>query len=122
MRLVADRLLHALTGAPGWGTRLIVIGEAQNLNRDCFEYLRHVHDDPATRFALLFDGGDGCWEVLARESMDMSARSSWCSATTPTATRPASRTRSAAWMPSAPERSPGSCWSSPATPHAPTAR
>ncbi len=85
MRLVADRLLHALTGAPGRGTRfamtdqlmnrlsdrrrLIVIGEAQNLNRDCFEYLRHLHDDPATRFALLFDGGDGCWEVLTREPM-----------------------------------------------------
>jgi DNA transposition AAA+ family ATPase len=85
MRLVADRLLCALTGAPGRGTRfamtdqlfnrlserrrLIVIGEAQNLNRECFEYLRHLHDDPATRFALLFDGGDGCWEVLAREPM-----------------------------------------------------
>lgn len=85
MRLIADRLLHALTGAPGRGTRfamtdqlmnrlserrrLVVVGEAQNLNRDCFEYLRHLHDDPATRFALLFDGGDGCWEVLAREPM-----------------------------------------------------
>ncbi len=85
MRLVADRLLYRLTGAPGGGTRfamtdqllnrlsdcrrLVVIGEAQNLNRDCFEYLRHLHDDPATRFALLFDGGDGCWEVLAREPM-----------------------------------------------------
>jgi hypothetical protein len=85
MRLVADRLLVALTGAPGRGTRfamtdqllnrlsdrrrLVVIGEAQNLNRDCFEYLRHLHDDPFTRFALLFDGGDGCWEVLAREPM-----------------------------------------------------
>ena len=53
MRLVADRLLVAMTGAPGSGTRfamtdqllnrlsdrrrLVVIGEAQNLNRDCFE-------------------------------------------------------------------------------------
>ena len=62
MRLVADRLLHALTGFPGRGTRfamtdqllhrlaerrrLIVIGEAQNLTRDCVEYLRHLHDDP----------------------------------------------------------------------------
>ena len=85
MRLVADRLLANLTGAPGRGTRfamtdqlmnrlsqrsrLIVIGEAQNLNRDCFEYLGHLHDEPATRFGLLFDGGDGCWEVLAREPM-----------------------------------------------------
>jgi DNA transposition AAA+ family ATPase len=85
MRLVADRLLNALTGAPWSGTRfamtaqlldrlserrrLVVIGEAQNLNRDCFEYLRHLHDDPTTRFGLLFDGGDGCWEVLSREPM-----------------------------------------------------
>ena len=85
MRLVADRLMHALTGAPGTGTRfamtdqlltrlsertrLIVIGEAQNLNRDCFEYLRHLHDDPGTRFSLMFDGGDGCWEILSREPM-----------------------------------------------------
>jgi len=40
-----------------------------NLNRDCFEYLHHLYDDPTTHFALLFDGGDGCWEVLAREPM-----------------------------------------------------
>jgi DNA transposition AAA+ family ATPase len=85
MRLIADRLLHALTGCPARGTRfamtdellrrlaerrrLVLIGEAQNLNRDCFEYLRHLHDDPATTFGLLFDGGDGCWEVLSREPM-----------------------------------------------------
>lgn len=85
MRLIADRLLHALTGSPGRGSRfamtdqlltrlsqrrrLLVIGEAQNLNRECFEYLRHLHDDQQTRFALLFDGGDGCWHVLAREPM-----------------------------------------------------
>jgi DNA transposition AAA+ family ATPase len=85
MRLVADRLHHALTGSAGRGTRfamtdqlmqhladrrrLIVIGEAQNLNRDCFEYLRHLHDDPSTRFGLIFDGGDGCWDVLSREPM-----------------------------------------------------
>jgi hypothetical protein len=85
MRLVADRLLAGLTGAPGRGTRfaltqqlltllaeqrrLIVIGEAQNLNRDCFEYLRHLHDAPETHFGLLFDGGDGCWNVISREPM-----------------------------------------------------
>lgn len=85
MRLVADRLLHALTGATQRGTRfaltdkllgylaeqrrLVVIGEAQNLNRDCFEFLRHLHDDEATHFGLLFDGGDGCWDVISREPM-----------------------------------------------------
>jgi DNA transposition AAA+ family ATPase len=86
MRLVADRLLNKLTGTtPSRVTRflmtdellsllskrrrLIVIGEAQNLNRDCFEYLRHLHDDPDTHFGLLFDGGDGCWDVISREPM-----------------------------------------------------
>lgn len=48
---------------------LLVIDEAQWLNRECFEYLRHLHDDPDTHFALLFVGGDGCYEVLRRESM-----------------------------------------------------
>lgn len=49
--------------------RLLVIDEAQWLNRECFEYLRHLHDDPDTRFALVFVGGDGCYEVLRREPM-----------------------------------------------------
>ena len=49
--------------------RLIIIDEAQWLNRECFEYLRHLHDDPDTEFALLFVGGDGCYEVLRREPM-----------------------------------------------------
>lgn len=49
--------------------RLVVLDEAQWLNRECFEYLRHLHDDPVTRFALLFVGGAGCYEVLRREPM-----------------------------------------------------
>jgi hypothetical protein len=62
---MTDQLLNRLSDR----RRLIVIGEAQNLNRDCFEYLRHRHDDPETTFGLLFDGDDGCWEVIAREPM-----------------------------------------------------
>jgi AAA domain len=85
LRLVADRLWKAITDKPSPRTRfeitnrlierlakqryLIVIGEAQNLNRDCFELLRHLHDLPNTHFSLVFDGGDGCWEVIAREQM-----------------------------------------------------
>lgn len=57
----------ALKRALAEESRLIVIDEAQWLNRDCFEYLRHLHDDPDSRFALLFVGGDGCYEVLRRE-------------------------------------------------------
>jgi len=33
------------------------------------EFLRHLHDHPATTFGLLLIGGDGCWDVLAREPM-----------------------------------------------------
>jgi len=87
MRLVADELLRALTGTAGpqhrnrfyltaaltgllsGPSRLVVIDEAQRLNGDCIELLRHLHDHPETRFALLYVGGDGCWEVLSREPM-----------------------------------------------------
>jgi len=87
MRLVADALLTALTGAApprsrnrfqlisaltdllSGPRRLVVIDEAQRLNGDCIELIRHLHDHPHTRFALLYVGGDGCWEVLSREPM-----------------------------------------------------
>jgi DNA transposition AAA+ family ATPase len=48
---------------------IIVIDEAQRLSRECIEFLRYLHDLPVTRFALVLVGGDGCWEVLARELM-----------------------------------------------------
>ncbi|MET9694941.1 ATP-binding protein [Streptomyces sp. NPDC006514] len=87
MRLVADHLLAALTGtvAPksrnrfhitnrlldllSHPKRLVVVDEAQRLSSDCIELLRHLHDEPKTKFALLYVGGDGCWEVLSREPM-----------------------------------------------------
>jgi type II secretory pathway predicted ATPase ExeA len=87
MRLVADELLTVLTGAAAPRSRnrfhliaalvdvlsgprrLVVIDEAQRLNGDCIELIRHLHDHPHTRFALLYVGGDGCWEVLSREPM-----------------------------------------------------
>lgn len=87
MRLVADELLQALTGAAAPRSRnrfyltnaliellaamprLLVIDEAQRLNGDCIELIRHLHDHPETRFALLYVGGNGCWEVLSKEPM-----------------------------------------------------
>ncbi|GAA2379123.1 hypothetical protein GCM10010404_39340 [Nonomuraea africana] len=87
MRLVADELLRALTGSKAPSSRsrfyltaalidlltaaprLVVIDEAQRLTGDCIELLRHLHDHPDTRFALLYVGGDGGWEVLSREPM-----------------------------------------------------
>jgi type II secretory pathway predicted ATPase ExeA len=85
MLRVAQQLLHRLTGRRLEGNRfelsdrlvellaerdrLIVVDEAQWLTRECIEYLRHLHDDPATRFGMLLVGGDGCWHVLSREPM-----------------------------------------------------
>ncbi|MEU6206098.1 ATP-binding protein [Micromonospora musae] len=87
MRLVAELLLHALTGnAPTTSTnrfwitgelvreltrltRLVVVDEAQRLSGDCIELLRYLHDHDDTSFGLLYVGGDGCWEVLSREPM-----------------------------------------------------
>ncbi|MDN5918704.1 MAG: ATP-binding protein [Pseudonocardia sp.] len=93
MRLVAATLLHELTRVPVTGRRdrfaltaelleeladhrgrdprerLLVVDEAQQLNRECIEFLRYLHDHRLTRFALLLVGGDGAWKVLAKEPM-----------------------------------------------------
>ncbi|MEV0633268.1 ATP-binding protein [Nonomuraea wenchangensis] len=62
---LVSHLVGLLTGP----RRLVCIDEAQRLNSDCIELLRHLHDHHDTRFALLYVGGDGCWEVLSREPM-----------------------------------------------------
>lgn len=59
----------ALKGVLSERPRLLVIDESQWLNREDFEYLRHLHDDAETQFGLLFVGGAGCYEVLRREPM-----------------------------------------------------
>ena len=45
------------------------MGDPRSCNRECIEYLRYLHDHRLTRFALLLVGGDGAWQVLAREPM-----------------------------------------------------
>lgn len=62
-------LINHLVGLLAATPRLVVVDEAQRLNGECIEMLRHLHDHPAARFALLYVGGDGCWEVLSREPM-----------------------------------------------------
>ena len=85
MRLVARQILAAITGVIEQGTlaelsdsllatlaaapRIVVVDEAQNLNEECVEYLRFLHDDPRTDFALLLVGGNRCWNVLSRHAM-----------------------------------------------------
>jgi DNA transposition AAA+ family ATPase len=62
---MSDDLLDELAREP----RLLVIDEAQRLGHESIEYLRWLHDDPDSRFALLFVGGNGCWELLRRYPM-----------------------------------------------------
>lgn len=85
MRLIAAELLAALSGSHtqhdrfkitrllkaelALAPRLVIVDEAQNLNRECIEFLRHLNEDPQRRGAILLVGGDGCWEVLSREPM-----------------------------------------------------
>lgn len=86
MRLVAATLFTELTGrdpgrasrfelmdhvidALGQRRRVLVLDEAQRLNTECIEFLRHLHDHPHTRFTLVLVGGDGAWNVLSREPM-----------------------------------------------------
>jgi hypothetical protein len=85
MKFVAQTLLRVITGVEHLGqrfalseelieilshkARVLVIDEAQRLNRECIEYLRYLHDAPQTKFTLLLVGGNGCWDVLSREPM-----------------------------------------------------
>ncbi len=52
--VLTDELLESL----GRGPRAVVVDEAQRLTKDCIEFLRYLHDDRRTRFALLLVGGD----------------------------------------------------------------
>lgn len=85
MRTVAVTLLRALTGVEPTGERfrlagdligvlserprLVVVDEAQNANHGCIEFLRHIHDERQTQFALALTGGHRCWEVLKQYPM-----------------------------------------------------
>ncbi len=69
MRASQYRLAELLETELAGTSRLLVIDEAQNLNRPCFEFLRILHDQPTTNFGLVFVGGDGARQVLAREPM-----------------------------------------------------
>lgn len=67
--VLTEQLIEELAAPPGGPGRAVVIDEAQNLNTECIEFLRYLHDHPLTRFALLLVGGDGTWKVLSREPM-----------------------------------------------------
>lgn len=85
MKRITGVLLRDITGVPHSGERydlsddlldelgreprLLVVDEAQRLGHESIEYLRWLHDDSDSKFALLFVGGNGCWELLRRYPM-----------------------------------------------------
>jgi type II secretory pathway predicted ATPase ExeA len=85
MRYLAQRILKEITGIAETGgrfvltenvlevlaeePRILLVREAQRLGGELIEYLRMLHDHPATRFALILEGGNNCWKVLRREPM-----------------------------------------------------
>jgi type II secretory pathway predicted ATPase ExeA len=92
-RALVNRLLDLITGVPHQGTQarleplliealseqllVATIDEAQHLNYPCVEELRHLHDHPGTRFALLLVGGDGCSELIRQYPMLSSRIARW---------------------------------------------
>ncbi|MFB4319959.1 AAA family ATPase [Actinomadura sp. 21ATH] len=62
-------LLEVLEDYLAAPARMVVLDEAQRLNGDCLEMIRQLHDSRRTRFAVLYVGGNGCWERLSREPM-----------------------------------------------------
>lgn len=82
MRSVTVALLERLTKNTSSGSKrdlltplieclatpvVLMVDEAQRLNRECLDHLRYLHDHRETSFALVLAGGQGCWEVLGRE-------------------------------------------------------
>lgn len=82
MLSITAQLLEELTGDAGHGTRharipqlltalnapcVVLVDEAQRLNQITIDHLRFLHDHRDTNFALVFAGGEGCWNVLAKE-------------------------------------------------------
>jgi type II secretory pathway predicted ATPase ExeA len=68
--LKLDRLSLKLIGELSHGGQwLLVIDEAQNLTKVAMDFFRYLHDDKSTRFALLFVGGNGCYQTLSKEPM-----------------------------------------------------
>ncbi|GAA3604147.1 hypothetical protein GCM10022419_105920 [Nonomuraea rosea] len=57
--------------------RVFVCDEAQWLSTECFEYWRHLWDDGGTDLALVFVGGDKCYEVLDSQPMLASRMYVW---------------------------------------------
>ncbi|MFF2821227.1 AAA family ATPase [Kitasatospora cineracea] len=60
---------HLLKTALATYPRTLVLDEAQWLSSDQLEYVRYLWDDPHTQLAVVFVGGEGCYQSLRKEPM-----------------------------------------------------
>ncbi|MFI1184228.1 AAA family ATPase [Streptomyces sp. NPDC020799] len=60
---------HLLKNALATHPRTLVLDEAQWLQSDQLEYVRYLWDDPYTQLAIVFVGGEGCYQALRKEPM-----------------------------------------------------
>ncbi|WP_148018180.1 P-loop NTPase family protein [Streptomyces sp. OR43] len=58
-----DRLLKT---APAERPRTFLVDQAQWLNGEASEYVRYLWDEPSTRLAFIFVGGEGCHTAAPR--------------------------------------------------------
>ncbi|MEU9033142.1 ATP-binding protein [Streptomyces sp. NPDC048383] len=65
----ASEFDHLLKSELATHPRTLVLDEAQWLSSDQLEYIRYVWDDPYTQLAIVFVGGEGCYQALRKEPM-----------------------------------------------------
>lgn len=66
---IVDEVIAGLEEIASQHVVLLVIDEAQRLNRDCLEQLRRIHETVPSGFALVVAGGNDCWKVIRSEPM-----------------------------------------------------
>jgi hypothetical protein len=71
--LLQQELIEILRGEH----RLLVVDEAQYLQRQSIEALRFLHDDTETDFGLVLVGGHGCFETISRYPMLKNRTKRW---------------------------------------------
>lgn len=66
---IVDEVIAGLEEIASRSIVVLVIDEAQRLNRDCLEQLRRIHEMVPSGFALVVAGGNDCWKVIRSEPM-----------------------------------------------------
>lgn len=66
---ISSAIIEGLRGSVSEKPILLVVDEAQRLNKECIEYLRYLHDHVVTGFAMVLAGGDSCWDKITSDPM-----------------------------------------------------